>query len=100
MDITGADLRPIARRLRELVLDVHPDAVEVVRLGDRAATDGLGPPVHSEGIDGPPVEGVTPAQSPSSSESALARRFARVASRLAEYSEYRIERLAEFESAS
>ena len=42
-------LRPIARRLREIVLEVHPEAVEVVRLGDRAATYGLGPKKTSEG---------------------------------------------------
>lgn len=46
---TEASLRPIARRLRELVLEVHPEAVEVVRLGDRAATYGLGPRKMSEG---------------------------------------------------
>ena len=32
-----------------MVLDVHPDAVEVVRLGDRAATYGVGPKKMSEG---------------------------------------------------
>ena len=42
-------LRPIARRLREIVLEVHPEAVEVVRLGDRAASYGLGPKKMSEG---------------------------------------------------
>jgi hypothetical protein len=38
----------IARQLRALVLAVHPDAVEVVRLGDRAASYGLGPKKLSE----------------------------------------------------
>ncbi len=42
-------MRPIATRLRELVLDVDSDAVEVVRPGDRAATYGLGPKKMSEG---------------------------------------------------
>lgn len=42
-------LRPIARRLREVVYEIHPEAVEVVRLGDRAATYGLGPRKMSEG---------------------------------------------------
>lgn len=46
---TSPLLQPIARRLRELVLAAHPDAVEVVRLGDRAATYGLGPRKMSEG---------------------------------------------------
>jgi hypothetical protein len=36
-------MRPTAVRLREIVLAVDPDAVEVVRLGDRAATYGVGP---------------------------------------------------------
>lgn len=42
-------MRPIARRLRAIVLEVDPDAVEIVRLGDRAATYGLGPRKMSEG---------------------------------------------------
>ena len=46
---TEASLRPVAERLRQIVLEVHPDATEVVRLGDRAATYGLGPKKMSEG---------------------------------------------------
>ena len=46
---TAPALQPLARRLRALVLDVHPDAVEVVRLGDRAATYGVGPRKMKEG---------------------------------------------------
>ncbi len=46
---TEAELRPIVRRLRELILAVDPDAVEVVRLGDRAASYGVGPAKMSEG---------------------------------------------------
>ena len=42
-------VRPIAVALRALVLDIDPDAVEVVRLGDRAATYGVGPKKMSEG---------------------------------------------------
>lgn len=34
--------------LREMILSLHPDAFEVVRLGDRAATYGLGPKKNSE----------------------------------------------------
>ncbi|MEA2025179.1 MAG: DUF1801 domain-containing protein [Chloroflexota bacterium] len=41
-------MRPIATRLRQVVLEVHPQAVEVARLGDRAATYGLGPKKMSE----------------------------------------------------
>jgi len=42
------DVEQIASRLRELILDLHPDAVEIVRLGDRAATYGVGPKKMSE----------------------------------------------------
>lgn len=44
-----AELRPIAARLREIVFEIHPAAVEVVRLGERAATYGLGPGKMGEG---------------------------------------------------
>ena len=43
MDITESEVRPVAKRLREIVVDVDPETVEVVRLGDRAATYGVGP---------------------------------------------------------
>ena len=33
----------MVKALREIVFGIHPDACEVVRLGDRAATYGLGP---------------------------------------------------------
>lgn len=42
-------LRPVMRRLREIILEIHPDACEVVRLGDRAATYGCGPRKMIEG---------------------------------------------------
>lgn len=43
------ELRPIAIRLKEIILELDPDACEVVRLGDRAATFGVGPKKMSEG---------------------------------------------------
>ena len=49
MDITVPDMQPIARRLREDVVKIDPQTVEVVRLGDRAATYGVGPKKMSEG---------------------------------------------------
>ena len=49
MDIAEPGMRPIARRLREIVVEVDPNTVEVVRLGDRAATYGVGPKKMSEG---------------------------------------------------
>ena len=49
MELTEAEIRPLARRLREIILDVDPESVEVVRLGERAATYGVGPKKMSEG---------------------------------------------------
>ena len=43
LSLTKEPLRPVISALREMVLDVHPDSCEVVRLGDRAATYGVGP---------------------------------------------------------
>lgn len=49
MDMADPAMRPIAQRLREVVVAVDPDSVEVVRLGDRAATYGVGPKKMSQG---------------------------------------------------
>ena len=43
LEITEVPLRPLAKALRALVLEVDPKACEVVRLGDRAASYGVGP---------------------------------------------------------
>lgn len=43
LELTEGPLRPAVISLRETVLDVHSEACEVVRLGDRAATYGVGP---------------------------------------------------------
>lgn len=48
MEGVSAEKQAIARRLRETILDVHPQAVEVVRLGDNAASYGVGPKKMSE----------------------------------------------------
>jgi hypothetical protein len=37
------DIKKLATAARKLVPTVHPKAVEIVRLGDRAATYGVGP---------------------------------------------------------
>ena len=47
--ITAEPMQPIVQRLREVISDVDSDFVEVVRLGDRAATFGVGPKKMSEG---------------------------------------------------
>lgn len=49
LDITEPALHPIVHRLREIITTIDPDYVEVVRLGDRAATYGVGPKKMSEG---------------------------------------------------
>jgi len=45
---TASALEPIARKLREIILDDFPEAVEVVRLGDGAASYGIGRKKMSE----------------------------------------------------
>lgn len=49
--LAGVDpaLASIARKLRLLILTVDPKAVETVRLGDNAATYGIGPKKMTEG---------------------------------------------------
>ncbi|MEM7331660.1 MAG: DUF1801 domain-containing protein [Chloroflexota bacterium] len=47
--MTPEELKPIIIKLRELVLAVDPNSTEVIRLGDRAATFGVGPKKMSEG---------------------------------------------------
>ena len=43
LEITEESLRPIVTALREIIVEVDPNTCEVVRLGDRAATYGVGP---------------------------------------------------------
>lgn len=40
---TSLQVKAIARQLRKVVLDGFPEAIEVVRLGDKAASYGIGP---------------------------------------------------------
>ena len=49
LQIAECPLRPTMTHLRKVVFEVDPDACEVVRLGDRAATYGVGPKKMSEG---------------------------------------------------
>ena len=49
LNITEESQRAICVSLRETILEIDPDACEVVRLGDRAATYGMGPKKMSEG---------------------------------------------------
>jgi len=43
------DIRPILDQMRAIVLSIDPEAVEIVRLGDRAATYGVGSKKMKEG---------------------------------------------------
>lgn len=49
LTITKEDLQPIVSALRALILSVDSNAVEVVRLGERTATYGLGPRKMKDG---------------------------------------------------
>ena len=49
VDMATDELQPIMLRLREIILDIDPQVCEVVRLGDRAATYGVGTKKMSEG---------------------------------------------------
>jgi len=49
VEMTPGHLRPVTRALKELVLSIDPAAHVVVRLGDRAATFGVGPRKMREG---------------------------------------------------
>lgn len=49
LDGVEPKLIEIARRLREIILEVDPGAVETVRLGDNAATFGVGPRKMTDG---------------------------------------------------
>ena len=48
-DVAEENLGPIVRELRRVILEIDPNACEVVRIGDKAATYGLGPKKTSEG---------------------------------------------------
>ncbi len=49
LGITPEPLRPVAIALREAITRLHPETTEVVRLGERAATYGVGPRKMIEG---------------------------------------------------
>lgn len=49
VESAAPDLHGLLRHLRTQILKLDPAACEVVRLGDRAATYGLGPKKMSEG---------------------------------------------------
>ena len=50
IDGIPAEQQEIMRQLKAVVLDIYPDSVEVVRMGDNAATYGVGPKKMSEGF--------------------------------------------------
>ena len=49
LEMTAEPLRPVAVALREAIMRLHPEVSQVVRLGERSATFGVGPRKMSEG---------------------------------------------------
>ena len=49
LEMTAEPLRPVAVALCDAIMRLHPEVSEVVRLGERAATFGVGPKKMSEG---------------------------------------------------
>ena len=49
LQLAGDPLRPVMERLRVLILEIHPQVCEVVRLGEKAASYGCGPRKMIEG---------------------------------------------------
>ena len=43
LELASEPLRPVMESARALILEIHPDACEVVRLGEKAASYGCGP---------------------------------------------------------
>ena len=48
LEDTPTEVEEICKALRKTILMIHPDATEVVRLGDQAACYGVGPKKMSE----------------------------------------------------
>lgn len=49
LEMTAEELCPIVIQLKKIILEIDANACEVVRLGDRAATYGVGPKKMKEG---------------------------------------------------
>ncbi|MEL7376010.1 MAG: hypothetical protein AAFN65_03550, partial [Bacteroidota bacterium] len=49
LSITNESLQPIVRKLKAVIQQIDSEVHEVVRMGDRAATYGLGPRKMIEG---------------------------------------------------
>lgn len=43
LQLAGEPVRPVMESARARILEIHPDACEVVRLGEKAASYGCGP---------------------------------------------------------
>jgi hypothetical protein len=48
LDLAEAPMRPVLKCLREIIKEIDPKAFEVVRLGERTATFGVGPSKMTE----------------------------------------------------
>lgn len=49
LEMMSPEMQSIAVNLKDIITELDPNAVEIVRLGDRAATYGVGPKKMSEG---------------------------------------------------
>lgn len=48
LSIATEPMRPVLQRLRAIIFEIDPNAFEVVRLGERSATFGVGPSKMTE----------------------------------------------------
>jgi hypothetical protein len=48
LDLAEASMRPVLKRLREIIKEIDPKTFEVVRVGERSATFGVGPSKMTE----------------------------------------------------
>jgi hypothetical protein len=48
LDLTTEPMRPVLKCLRAIIIEIDPNAFEVVRLGERSATFGVGPSKMTE----------------------------------------------------
>lgn len=48
INLTPQGLQPIMHRLRRIITELHPETIEVVRLGEKSAVYGVGPKKMSE----------------------------------------------------
>lgn len=48
LDVSPQKLQPAMQRMRSIILEVYPESHEIVRIGEKSATYGIGPKKNSE----------------------------------------------------